>query len=256
MRAFLLAGAAIMAAIPAAQAAFTVSVEAAGVTSSTVVFDVAGVENFNSRSLGSGQTFSTTFVAASFGQPIRISGTYSNVQVLPGDVFSDGTNYAVTFGNPGYSLTLAGINVDTLAPVPVTFFGFYLPALDRGNQVQFLRDGNVLFTFTPTMADGIVGTCPNAANPYCANPTGPFAGGNAKESYAFFNFRESTGLGFDEIRFFEQPQVGGYESDNHTLGIFVVGGGGGGTVIPGPAALGLFGAGLIGLAALRRRRAA
>jgi hypothetical protein len=253
MRALLLAGAALMAVAPAAQAAFTVSVEAAGTTNTTVVFDVAGVETFDSRSLGAGQSFSTTFVAASFGQPIQITGTYSNVQVLPGDVFSNGTNYAVTFTNPGYSLTLSGINLDTGAEVPVTLFGFYLPALDRGNQVQFLRDGNVLFTFTPTMADGIVGDCPDAGNPYCGNPTGPFAGGNTGESYAFFNFREQSGLGFDEIRFFEDPQVGGYESDNHTIGIFTEGGGGGGTVIPGPAALGLFGLGLLGLGVARRR---
>jgi hypothetical protein len=249
----LLAGAALVAAAPALEAAIIPSVELPGVTNTTVVFDVAGVETFNSRSLGAGQSFSTTFVAAGPGQPIEITGTYRNVQVLPGDVYSNGTNYAVTFSNPGYSLTLSGINLDTNAAVPVTFFGFYLPALDRGNQVQFLRNGNVLYTFTPSMADGIIGSCPDAANPYCGNPTGPFAGGNTGESYAFFNFRDQSGLGFDEIRFFEEPQVGGYESDNHTIGIFTPGGGGGGTVIPGPAALGLFGLGLLGLAALRRR---
>jgi len=166
MRAWLLAGAAILAALPAAEAAFTVSVEDAGVTNTAVVFDVAGVEAFNSRSLGSCQSFSTTFVAASFGQPIQITSTYSNVQVLPGDVFSNGTNYAVTFTNPGYAPPLAGIELDTNAELPVTFFGLWLPALDRGNKVQFLRDGDVLYTFTPTMTDGIVGNCPNPANPY------------------------------------------------------------------------------------------
>lgn len=255
MRAMLLAGAAVIAGAASAQAAFLVSVEAAGTINSTVAFDVSGVETFDTRALGAGQTFGTTFVAAGPGQPIQITGTYTNVQVNAGDVFSNGTNYGVTFTNPGYTLTLAGVNMDTGAAVPVTFFGFYLPALDRGNQVQFLRNGVSLFTFNPTAADAIVGSCPDGTNPYCGNPTGPFAGGNTSESYAFFNFRETTGLGFDEIRFFEQPQVGGYESDNHTLGVFTPGGGGGGTAIPGPAALGLFGLGLLGFGLARRRAA-
>jgi hypothetical protein len=250
MRAMLMAGAALLA-VSGPASAVTISVEAAGVTNSTVAFDVVGVETFNSRSPGGGQTFSTTFVSAGPGQPVQITGEYRNVQINGPDQFSNNTNYPVAFGSTPYSLLVSGMNTLTMEAVPVTFFGYYLPALDRGNQIAFFLDGDLLFTFNPASADAIVGTCPSGSNAYCGNPTAPFLGQNTGESYAFFNFRIPGG--FDEVRFFESPPVGGYETDNHTIGIFTPGGGGGGTEIPGPAALGLFGLGLLGLAALRRR---
>ena len=68
------------------------------------------------------------------------------------------------------------------------------------------------------------------------------------------NFFDTTGS-FDEIRFTESPAVGGYESDNHTVG-YVTATTGTPVNVPEPTSLVLLATGIAGLVAARRRRVA
>ncbi len=240
----LLIGAAI-AALAAGQAlaGVTVTFENPGVQNSTAVFDFMGVETFDDRSTGAGQTFGTTFGGSA------ISGVYSGVRIDAANQFGSALgvgNHAVTFAGVGYELSLA-----TQRPEGINYFGYWLSALDRGNRLDFFNGDDLLYTFTPDAVDARIGTCPDAGNAYCGNPNQAFLGKNAGESYAFINFYFEDGLTIDRIRFYEQPQVGGYESDNHTVGYFLSQGGNG---VPEPAtwAMLIAGFGLVGAAARRR----
>jgi hypothetical protein len=235
---------------------FTVSLEteSPGIQSSTSGFSAVGVETFDARGTGTGQNFVSNFGGGDF------TGTYTGVQILGADRFggAGGTGkYAVTFSSTGYSLDLAATTGN------VTYFGFWLSALDRGNEVSFFRGGNLLFTFTATDARNFINGLPGASSYFC-NPNTAFAGQNCGEPYAFLNFYARGGASFDRIVFAENPQVGGYESDNHTVGRWTrmsgtpidIPGTQGGTV-PEPAswAMLIAGFGLTG-AAMRRRRTA
>jgi hypothetical protein len=97
----------------------------------------------------------------------------------------------------------------------VNYFGFWLSALDAGNQLAFLNGGVVVGTFTPADLVAALGAC-TGSNPYCGNPTPPFLGEDSGEPFAFVNFVDTTGF-FNELAFTESPDVGNYESDNHTV---------------------------------------
>ncbi|HEX5262041.1 MAG TPA: PEPxxWA-CTERM sorting domain-containing protein, partial [Phenylobacterium sp.] len=190
----------------AASAAVVATVEAPGVFNTTASFSSKGVETFNSRPTGTAG-FSSSFA----GQTgTTITGVYSaNTEVHVADQFGGqgGTNYAVTFTNAGYSLQL---NQE------VTYFGFYLPALDSGNQLTLLDNGVSVFTFSPAALLALVGG--NSA--YFGKPDQPLQGGDNGEPFAFVNFFATGTTKFDQIVFKEDPQVGGYESDNHTVGFW------------------------------------
>lgn len=203
------ASAALLAA-SAANAAFTVSLESGlpGAQDSTSGFSFVGVERFDGRSLGGGQSFATDFGGSAF------AGAYAGVQVLDADQYGGAAGvgqYAVTFGNPGYSLDLS-----TSLPGGVTYFGFWLSALDGGNTVSFFQGGNLLFAFNANDARNFVNGLPNASSYYC-NPTAAFAGQNCSEPYAFLNFYARGTTRFERVEF-NQVTGGGYESDNHTVG--------------------------------------
>ncbi|MGD9943799.1 MAG: PEP-CTERM sorting domain-containing protein [Burkholderiaceae bacterium] len=243
----LFAGAAV-----AAPHTFQITREAAGVQQADAASLCAalgpgsctiGVETFDSRSSGS---FGTDFGITS---GYTITGQYSDVTVDGAGIFGGaaGTGrYASTFSSSGYSLDLTTTNPDG-----INYFGFWLSALDRGNQLAFYSGGELVFSFAPTDVDAIVGgQCPG--NAYCDNPNGGL-GSNGHESYVFLNFFDKTGT-FDRIVFFESPQVGGYESDNHTVG-YVTGDSGTPVDVPLPGTLVLAGIGLaaLTLAGLHRR---
>lgn len=254
-----LAALAAVAATAQAQAAipFTVTLEseAPGTQNSTSGFDAVGVETFEGVGNGTGLNFNTSFGGSAF------SGSYSNVQVLPADEFGGaggGGNYAVTFSNTGYSLDLS-----TALTGGVTYFGFWLSALDGGNNVSFFQGGNLLFNFNAQNARDFINGLANSGS-YYGNPNTAFAGQNSHEPYAFLNFYARGGTRFDRVVFAESPQVGGYESDNHTVGrwnrisgtvIPVLGTNG---AVPEPAtwAMLLAGFGMVGVAARRRKHMA
>ncbi len=249
----------------AAQAAYTITIEAPGVQNSTAAFGSVGIENFDSRSAGVNQTFSTSFGASSF------TGTYTGVRVNNADQYGGAGGsgrYAVQFGSPGFTLDLA-----TTLPGGVTYFGFWLSALDNGNTVRFFDDAVLLFSFDATVLRNFVNAQPNAAA-YRCNPNLP-AARNCTEPYAFLNFYAHGGTSFDRI-VFDQVTGGGYESDNHTVGqwsaitgTWVPGGASvspvgivpnpvpGPLAVPEPAAWAMLmaGFGLTGSAMRRRRRA-
>ncbi len=232
------AAVAMLAAIPA-QAAVTVTVEAAGVQNTSANFTQKGVETFTGRSTGS---FTTDF-----GTGGLFTGKYANVQINNADQYGGAGGegqYSVTFNNPGYMLDLSS------SLGPVTYFGYHLPALDAGNQVAFYRNGEVVYTFSPANLLEFVG----GKSAYYGNPNPNFAGQNTHEPYAFVNFYFSGGI--DSIAF-NQTTGGGYESDNHTVGFWTTPITG--TVIetsavPEPAtwAMMILGFGMVGAASRRR----
>ena len=190
---------------------FTVSLEseAPGVQSSSSGFDAVGVERFEGVSTGNNLNFVSNFGGSVF------TGQYSGVQINSADQYggAGGTGqYAVTFTNAGYSVDLSSSE-----PGGVTYFGFWLSALDGGNNVSFYQAGNLLFTFNAQAARTFIDSLPGAAS-YYGNPNPAFGGQNSGEPYAFLNFYARGGTTFDRIVFTEEPAGGGYESDNHTVG--------------------------------------
>lgn len=210
---FLFAAAALLS-TTAANAAMPITVsletETPGTQDSTSGFNWVGVERFEGRSNGAGQTFTTDFDSSGL-----FSGTYRRAQILDNDQYggAEGAGkYAVTFSNEGYSLDLT-----TTLPGGVTYFGFWLSALDGGNQVSFYQGQSRLFTFSASNALTFINSLPSSGSYFC-NPNASYAGENCSEPYAFLNFYASGGTSFDRIVFKENPEIGGYESDNHTVG--------------------------------------
>jgi len=222
---------------PAAMAdTFLQTYELPGVQNTTATFSGGtGVETFESANLGFGG-----FVSNFGGGPY--TGTYSS-----GARIDDANQYgsaggtgkhAVTFEDSGYSITLNK---------KVSYFGYWLSALDRGNVVEFYDDDELVGSLTPANVLASIGSNPA----YFGNPNSAFAGKNKGEPYAFVNFYDTDGT-FNKIVFRERPMVGGYESDNHTVGIYKDIGGI--PAVPEPGTYGLMLAGLAGVGFLARRR--
>lgn len=221
---------------------FHVTIELPGVENSTAAFSSSGTETFDSLGTGSGQSFVTDF-----GTDGAITGSYSGVDILGANQYggSGGSgNFASTSTTSGYSLSLSTSN-----PEGINYFGFWLSALDSGNTLTFLREGTTVFSFTPTDVLALVSSLPD----YFGNPDAPFTDQNSAQPYVFLNFYDTDNI-FDQVVFSENPTVGGYESDNHTVGFFTEEGGIPVPGVPEPAswALMIAGFGMVG-ASLRRR---
>ncbi|OYU15806.1 MAG: hypothetical protein CFE37_03265, partial [Alphaproteobacteria bacterium PA4] len=227
--------------------------EKPGMQNTTATFKVGGVETFEKQETGEGRDFKTDF-----GTDGTIVGVYRNVTLLSQDRYGGANgegNYAVTFDSKGYSLDLS-----TNFEGGVNYFGYWLSALDSGNTVTFYSKGEKLFTFNP---DDVINALKQAKEPelYYGNPNEKFRGENKGEPYVFVNFFNDKGS-FDRVEFAENPMVGGYESDNHTVGYFLTKGtgtqvnlgGAGGVPEPASWAMLIAGFGLVGTMMRRRAR--
>jgi hypothetical protein len=141
-----------------------------------------------------------------------ITGTYTGAFSISGANLyggADGTGSFITTSS-SYTLTLSSA---------VNYFGMWFSALDGGNQLSFYSDSTLVFSFSPNDYASLVGVCPTgAAEPnYCGNPNAAFYNQDSDQQYAFLNFYDTNGS-FNKIVFTENPQIGGFESDNHTLG--------------------------------------
>jgi MYXO-CTERM domain-containing protein len=251
----LIASMAVAGAAFAGPAPFTVrwESEVPGSQFTTATFTAGGaVETFNEQLAEPGVRQSFT---GNFGS--GYSGNYRGVQILPADQYggSGGVgNYAVAL-NSGSTYTLDFSH----STDPVTYFGYWLSALDAGNRISFFGPQNkLLFTFTPQDVINSINEQPNSSD-YYGNPNGNFLGQDSGEPFVFVDFFADPGVTFTRVVFNEVNFGGGYESDNHTVGEWLTQGTGTLVAItPAPApepatwALALVGFGLIG-AALRRR---
>ena len=215
---------------------FVQTYELPGVQNTTATFSGGvGVETFESVNTGFGG-FTSTFGGSPY------TGTYSyGARIDNANQYGSagGTGkHAVTFEDAGYSITLNK---------SVSYFGYWLSALDRGNVVEFYNDSQLVGSLTPANVLASIGSNPA----YFGNPNSAFSGQNSIEPSAFVNFYDTDGT-FNKIVFRETPQVGGYESDNHTVGIYKDVGGI--PVVPEPSAYALMLTGLAGLWAFTRRR--
>jgi hypothetical protein len=240
MKIFLAAAGAALIAVPAF-AGVSVNYELPGVQLTTAIFTTSGVEDFDGQPVGSAANFATDF-----GTGGTIQATYTGGRIDTANQFGSAGGvgeHIVTFSN----LTPIEIDFTTTLPEGLNYFGFWLSALNGGNQLQFFDGATLIATILPADVSGFTGSCPNS---YCGNPNPGFAGQNSNEPYAFLNIYFTGGDNYDRI-VITQTAGGGYESDNHTVGFFTRVGG-----IPEPAtwAMLITGFGLVGFAARRRTR--
>jgi hypothetical protein len=215
-------------------------------STSVETFDGVTAGNYGSLSNPVAATLTTNFNNNAAG----ITGTYSGAfTIATADVYggANGTGNYITTTQPdgGYTLTLStGVN----------YFGYWLSALDSGNQVQLEDNGVVVYTFVPQDLINALGTCPennNVTNPYCGNPNG---GGNDPQLYAYVNFFDNGGT-FNQIVYTETIANAGYESDNDAVANLTTAPGGTPLgPVPEPSSLVLLGTGALGIAGSLRRK--
>ncbi|HLH02394.1 MAG TPA: PEP-CTERM sorting domain-containing protein [Bryobacteraceae bacterium] len=197
-------------------------------------------------------SFQTTFLAAGVETPLGITSHYETFDgIAPG---ANNLPFTTTYNNSGFTGTYSGAidwyaadvfgGASGKATYPETFsgytvtinpsvnyFGLWFSALDAGNQLSFYRDNTLLYTFTPADFIRLVGNCPGSG--FCGNPNANFQGGDNGQQYAYLNFYDSNGT-FNKI-VFSETGGGGFESDNHAVGLLASAPGGTPVTTPEPA---------------------
>ncbi len=235
-----------------AHASFLVTFEAPGVANAQRGSLCAGVvgcqlwaESFEGQRQGGGQRG----VVADFGP--GITGTYDTIRV-------DGPNQYGSAGGAGnHTALFAGSSTLTIAGPNggVNYFGLWWSALDPNNTLNFYDGRNLLFSYNAQAFRGALDALPGAErDAYFGNPFDPPGQRrNRHEPYAFINFLSADQL-FDRVQFV-QGSWGGFESDNHTVGLIAQGGADPvAAPVPVPAAVLLFGTALVALGAVLARR--
>nr|WP_295659708.1 PEP-CTERM sorting domain-containing protein [Polymorphobacter sp.] len=165
----------------AAQAVTTVTIEAAGVTNTTVALKTSHVETFD-------------------GPVSSLPGTYSSLNIADGSIYggAGGSDFlAITHGV--VTITVTG---------RANYFGLWASAIDPNNTIEFYRGGTLIDHINP-LALGLKG-------PYRGNPTLAFLGQDRNQAFAFINYHVFGG--YDEVKLI-QGVHGTFESDNNTIGL-------------------------------------
>ncbi len=138
----------------------------------------------------------------------------------------------------------------------LNYFGLWWSALDPNNTLNFYEGRSLVFSYTAQVFRGALDALPRAErDAYFGNPFDPPGQRrNQREPYAFVNFL-STERSFDRVEFL-QGRSGGFESDNHTVGLIQATSRSDPAAVPVPAGLLLFGTALVALGAVvvARRR--
>lgn len=225
MRNFLLSACLVASAI-SLQAGIIFTREAPRVQQTSVVG--AAVETFDSLTAGP---------LGVYNSPI---GTYSSGgQIVVGNAY----------GGSNQSLYVAvGAQSDTVE-MTLTFatlkayFGFYWPAGDALNRLDFYQGNVLLATFS---VGDIIGGLPAE---YFGNPN---TGVNETEPYVFLNFTSSDlNSRFDRVVFRNISTITGFESDNHSTFDDIPDD----PEVPEPSTYAMMASGLAGLIFFARRRA-
>ena len=204
-----LLGTVLIAAVTVATAAkadnFFLNYEAPGVQNTTATFSVSGVETFDSQPTGVGAGFTTDYGTAAPSLAHTAASTASrSIRPTFTGRWRDRQLHRRLCATP-YTLTLTADPIKD--PEGINYFGYWLSALDAGNQVAFYKDGVEVGALTPADVIAKLG----ASGPYYGNPNPQFQGGDDGEPYAFINFYDLNGT-FDQVVFTEDPAIGGYES--------------------------------------------
>ena len=238
MRIWLGFGIAAIGMATSAQAAVTVTVEAAGVQATTAYSSaLTYIEDFSTRGPGTPNNNGTPDLAdftSTFGSASPVTGAFSGFQLgLPSSYGNNGALYGGAYGSTHYGI-VHGDSTITLSK-GVGYFDLWAAALDGGNTVELFNGATSLGSYN------LVTTIGSLGGAYYGNPNN---GADANEPFAFVNFASNTPITSVQ---FHQGGGGGFEFDNVTLA----------GAVPEPAgwALMLGGFGLIG-GAMRRRAAA
>ncbi len=265
----LTAGLLVVAATSAQAASLTFTIEAPGVTTSSLTQSgssyTALVEDWNARS---SSALSNSAVLSTNAGVYTQSATGSGSTIPGANVFGGATNLTTTpteqfLSNTqaGGTLTWTGTNLPS-GPY-VGYFGFWWSAGDGNNDLTVTMENGEQVAFTTQTilnSPALQGTptgMTGAVNGHYGNPTGNgLPNTNADEVYAFVNiYANNANNRIASITFSEPNSGSGFESDNHTVVVaYIDSGDHTGTDIPLPGTALLFGPGLALLGWARARR--